>query len=91
MDIDRIIKWARYAVIANFLLFMGISLYLGGDAIQGYVVHGHYFITAHGYGHGPSTEVTRGVFIYSEWHTISVLVTMPIMFLISFGQRKREP
>jgi hypothetical protein len=78
---ERVIKWANAAVIANFIAFCVISLFIGGDAFQGYSAGGHYFLRQKSH----FNEVSEAVFDYSYWHTVSVLVTMPIMFLVGFA------
>jgi len=45
-------KWVMYSTLAlaapDFLAFILGSLYLGGDALNGYVKAEHYFLCAHG-------------------------------------------
>jgi hypothetical protein len=50
--------------VANFVLFIVIAAYLGGDAFNGKQVDG-YFCVGH---HQQYTEVTRGVYYYSQAH-----------------------
>ena len=57
--------------IFNFLAFLAASAYLGGDALNGKVVDGHYFLS----NHGRLTEVTAAVFTYSRWHGLSMFAT----------------
>ena len=60
---------------------MGASFYLGGDAINGYVRAGHYFLGMHS--NGPFTDVSRAIFTYSLWHGFSVIVFG--LFFIAVG------
>jgi len=73
--------WLVYAIgivaIINFLSFVTIAEFLGGDAVMGHMAAGHYFL---GY-HGKMTEVSRAVFQYSLWHSLSVVVTTPLAML----------
>jgi hypothetical protein len=78
---DSIIRWAGAAVVANFVVFVVVTLVIGGDAFQGYSTAGHYFLNQKGH----FTEVSKAIFIYSWWHTVSVLVTMPMMFILSLA------
>lgn len=55
----------------NFIAFMLASLSLGGDALNGRHMDGHYFLSDH----GRLTEVSAGIFRYSQVHGISVFVT----------------
>lgn len=52
--------------MANFSIYMAISVSLGGDALNGHTAAGHYFLASH----GRFTEVTRGVYLYSICHTL---------------------
>lgn len=63
--------------ILNFFVFWFAALYLGGDALSGRVLNGHYFLSNHGHLH----EVSARVFAYSKWHTLTVLVTHPVAIL----------
>jgi len=73
--------WLLYAIgiaaMINFLSFVTIAEFLGGDAVAGHMAAGHYFL---GY-HGKMTEVSRAVFQYSLWHSLSVVVTAPLAML----------
>jgi hypothetical protein len=63
----------------NFATFIIINMYIGGDAINGHVTDGHYFLGSHG-GH---TEVSKAVWTYSYYHTISVLITHLSVFILA--------
>jgi hypothetical protein len=56
-------------VLLNFLAFIIGLLYLGGDALNGYVRAGHYFLCAH----GQCVETSRAIWRYSYWHTLAAL------------------
>ena len=56
----------------NFILLMIADSYLGGNAVQGYSLKGHYFLYAKVVGYH---EVTRQVWNFSYWHTYSVIAT----------------
>ena len=53
--------------VTNFLVFAIVALYVGGDALNGYVQGQHYFVCAHGHCH----EVTESLWRYSYWHAVS--------------------
>ncbi len=63
-------------VFPNFLVFWLVAVYLGGDALNGYVQNGHYFICAH----GVCKEVSRSVWNYSYWHAISAIAGHMLIF-----------
>lgn len=65
----RVMYPTALVAVANFLAFVAGSIYLGGDALNGYVHAGHYFLCAHGH----CVEVSRAVWQYSYWHAISAI------------------
>ena len=71
----RIICGILFGVaVINFVAFFIIAILLGGDAINGMIKDGHYYLASH----GRYTEVTEGVFNYSRHHAYSVFVTHPV-------------
>jgi hypothetical protein len=66
-------KWVIYPtawlVVANFFAFVAGSLYLGGDALNGFIRAGHHFLCAH----GACVEVSQAVWRYSYWHAITAI------------------
>lgn len=79
------LKWAAGIAVVNFFAFVSIATYLGGDAINGYVKDGHYFIAAHGHAY----EVSRTVFVYSKWHAIITIATFLILISLSTTLKRR--
>jgi hypothetical protein len=79
--IKKVIHKACRAIFAiailNFLLFFIITLVIGGDAINGEIVDGHYYLG----GGGRHTEVNYYVFMFSKLHAISVFITHPLAML----------
>ena len=69
----RLLQLGFFVGIVNFVIFWFAALYLGGDAISGKMVDGHFFLSSHGH----LTEVSQSVFTYSKWHVLSVFVTHP--------------
>lgn len=63
------------ACIVNFLAFGIIAICIGGDAVNGEVVDGRYFLSSK----GKLTQVSKAVFQYSYCHTVSV----PASFLVA--------
>jgi hypothetical protein len=60
--------------IANFFWFFVESLSLGGDALNGYVRGGHYYVASH----GSYTEVSAAAWNWSRVHALSLFVTHPL-------------
>ena len=77
--------------LLNFAAFIVITLYLGGDAVNGQIVSGHYYVG----NHGIYTEVSFGVFLYSKIHAYFTIITftlmMALMLLIALKGKKELP
>ena len=73
----------------NFFLYALIAEILGGDAVNGKVDGGRYYLGLH----GQYTEVSRAVFTYSKYHTYAIWATS-ILFLTTAAileiKRRRE-
>lgn len=69
----------------NFVVFVGVTFALGGDAINGTSGDGHYYLGSH----GKYTEVSQGVFRYSEAHTLSLFITHPVGIVVAIRARRR--
>jgi hypothetical protein len=85
--------------IINFLLFFILAVYLGGDALGGGVINGHYFLSNHGrlteVSHRVfvySTEVSHRVFVYSEVHSAITIVLgfLGVPLLIIANRQNRQ-
>jgi hypothetical protein len=74
------LTWLAGAVVVlgflNFLWFFAESA-KAGDALNGYVRDGHYFLSSH----GRATEVSREAWDWSRVHALSVFVTHPLALL----------
>lgn len=70
-----------FIAILNFMTFWIVALVIGGDAVSGKVLGGHYYVSSH----GKLTEVSPRVWHYSRAHTISVWVTHPVGILGAGG------
>jgi hypothetical protein len=82
--------WLRVVwigAIANFVIFWSVAVWCGGDALNGKIVAGHYFVGSH----GRYTEVTKAFFDYSRLHALSATITMPLAMLCAFGVMGRHP
>ena len=73
--LKRSLPWIAIVVVligfANSSWLAAESSSLGGDALNGYVRDGHYFVTSH----GTATEVSHADWEWSRLHGISVLLT----------------
>ncbi len=82
----RILQFVFMLGIVNFAAFWVGPVYLGGDAISGRVVNGHYFLSSHGH----LTAVSAAVFNYSKWHTRSLFVTHPLAMLCAWLSSRKQ-
>jgi len=64
----------------NFVVFWIVAASIGGDAVNGKAVDGHFYLA----NHGKLTEVTKSVFTYSLWHVRSLFVTHPLAMLTGY-------
>lgn len=79
---ERFFCWLA---LVNFGSFIIVSLVLGGDALNGTARDGHYYLDQK----GTYTEVSRGVFVYSVIHALSLFVTHPLAIVTMFKARSR--
>jgi len=63
--------------ILNFIVFIIVASLIGGDAGNGKIVGGHFYLASH----GKLTEVSEAVFTYSLWHVRSLFVTVPLSMI----------
>jgi hypothetical protein len=76
----RMLEAVMFLCLPNFFVFWLVAFHIGGDAVSGKAVGGHYFVSNHGH----LTEVRRAVFLYSKWHVRSLMVTHPLAFLCAW-------
>jgi hypothetical protein len=63
--------------LLDFVTFMiGVS-YLGGDAVNGKIDGGRYYLYGPSHGVKAFHEVSQAVFDYSRWHAYSVMIIFP--------------
>jgi hypothetical protein len=77
--------------VVNFIAFNAVAMMIGGDALNGKIEGGHFFLSDH----GRLTEVSRSVFADSRWHAASIFLTHPVGILAAllswlFGIRAIE-
>ncbi len=76
----------------NFLIFMAGAIYLGGDAVNGKVEGGRYYLfgVRTESGRKVYTEVTEPVFAYSRWHVYCLFATWPLVMAAGFARYKKR-
>ncbi len=71
--------WIIALGLLNILLFIILYAIIGGDAPNGKIEAGNYYVRGHFLRHGPqghSTPVSAAVWIYSYLHSITLFPTM---------------
>jgi len=78
--------------ILNFAVFVIVASRLGGDALNGKVEGGHYYLygVRTESGHKVYTEVSESVFTHSKWHVYSLLVTWPLVMAAGFTRSRHK-
>jgi hypothetical protein len=74
----------------NFVIFAAGALYLGGDAVNGKVEGGRYYLFGVRTESGRKVymEVSKSVFAYSRWHVYSIFVTWPLVMAAAFASNR---
>lgn len=79
--------------VFNFLIWFIINIEIGGDATNGKITDGHFYLGSH----GRYTEVAEWVFNYSYAHTRFSWIALPVGFVVGnlliwiSDNRKKEP
>jgi len=74
--------WIIILGLGNFVVYTVAYGYIGGDARNGKIEDAQYYVGGH-YIHGPGqfSPVSRGVWIYSYLHSISIWPTIAAVLL----------
>lgn len=73
--------------IVNFVVYVVVAGWLGGNAFNGHAEAGHYYLSYRGH----LTEVPQGTFEYSRWHTYVLMAHFAVAFLLGvFVPRRAE-
>ena len=73
--------------VLNFIALWVVSIVIGGDAFNGAIVDGHFYLGSH----GKFTEVDEATFTYSLWQVRSVFITHPLAMLAGYLAHKGRP
>lgn len=76
----KIVLVLSYFSLLLFVSFLGIGMYLGGEALNGKIEAGQYFLAWHGY----YTPVSKEIYQYSYVHGIVAFSLIPISMVASF-------
>lgn len=69
--------------LVNFFSFLAGYVYFGGDALNGKIEDGRFYLADH----GKLTEVSEGIYRYSELHGLSVFLLIGVVMIVHFAQK----
>ena len=85
---NRLCIWLIFAGVVNLTVYTAVYAYIGGDAINGEVRAGEYYLRGHFLRRPAGLErpVSLGVWVYSYLHSMSIIPTcvgviLPLMVL----------
>jgi hypothetical protein len=84
---DNLLKWVARLGLANWLSWIAEQLAIGGNALDGKISDGRYFVSSH----AVLTEVSRSTFLFSYWHSISAWISFPLAVLAGIIWGRRNP
>jgi hypothetical protein len=74
------------AAMLNFVVFFIVAARIGGDAVNGRVRDGRFYVM----NHGRYTEVSERVFTYSRWHVYSIWMTHPLALAAGYWAKRLQ-
>ncbi len=81
--LSRIYLVLVIVALLDFIFLFALSFYIGGDAVNGKIENGKYFVwgAGHQYPDKGFHEVSRAVFDFSRWQVYSVWASWSFMLL----------
>jgi hypothetical protein len=76
--------------LLDFVSFLIGASYLGGDAVNGKIDGGRYYIYGPYRGMKAYHEVSQAVFDYSRWHAYSLMIIWPLMIVLGIAAKRAE-
>ncbi len=76
--------------LLDFVSFLIGASYLGGDAVNGKIDGGRYYLYGPYHGMKAYHEVSQAVFDYSRWHAYSLMIIWPLMIVLSIAAKRAE-
>jgi hypothetical protein len=74
--------------LLDFVSFLIGASYLGGDAVNGKVGDGRYYLYGPYHGMKAYHEVSQAVFNYSRWHAYSLMILWPLMIVMAIVAKR---
>jgi hypothetical protein len=89
--ISKVVIALSPITLLNFIAFLIVTYHLGGDAVNGKIVSGHYYVGSH----GQYSEVGFGTFLYSAIHTCATVLTfvlfISLLLVVELWGEKKLP
>lgn len=82
-DMHKLTSVIAVLWFVNFAAYLVIAALIGGDAINGHVELGRYYLAMHAH----LTQVSRSVYEYSRWHTYFLWSHTAIAMIMSISNR----
>jgi hypothetical protein len=76
--------------LLDFVSFLIGASYLGGDAVNGKIQGGRYYLYGPYHGMKAYHEVSQAVFDYSRWHAYSLMIIWPLMIVLGIAAKRAE-
>jgi hypothetical protein len=74
--------------LLDFVSFLIGASYIGGDAVNGKIDGGRYYLYGPYHGMKGYHEVSQAVFDYSRWHAYSLMIIWPLMIVLSIAAER---
>ena len=84
---DWQLKLVIWLGLLNFVSFLAVDFLIGGDAPNGKIENGHYYLN----NHGTYTEVSHTVFVYSAVHAYSAISGLLLAAVAGRIWKRRHP
>jgi hypothetical protein len=74
--------------LLDFVSYLIAASYLGGDAVNGKIEGGRYYLWGPYHGTKTYHEVSQAVFTFSGLHTYSLFILWPLMFVLIVASKR---
>jgi hypothetical protein len=76
--------------LVDFVSFLIGAAYLGGDALNGKIDGGRFYLYGPYHGMKAYHEVSQAAFDYSRWHAYSLIIIWPLMIALGIAAKQAE-
>lgn len=83
---QKIVDTLFILAVINLFTYLLVGVFLGGIAVQDPSNDGNFYLAQ-----GESlTAVSSTTYLYSQYHQLSVLITLPVALLLSFAVSRKK-